>query len=153
VASLALFVILKILAVASVPASLPAESLPGATVFWAPAISFVPLILAPVVARWLILIAARQPAARPGGMGQTFAAGLNPGILLLAAILPAALALVAGPRACLAVALAGLVTALALRLARARLGGVTGDVFGLVVELSELTILLTYAARPIPNLF
>jgi adenosylcobinamide-GDP ribazoletransferase len=33
-----------------------------------------------------------------------------------------------------------------IRLARSRLGGVTGDVFGLTVELSELIVLLTFAA-------
>jgi cobalamin synthase len=36
---------------------------------------------------------------------------------------------------------------LILLVARRRLGGVTGDVLGLAVELSELAVLLTYAVR------
>src|SRR5690606_5310276 len=35
------------------------------------------LILAPAWARWLLLLAARQPAARPGGMGAAFAMSLT----------------------------------------------------------------------------
>jgi adenosylcobinamide-GDP ribazoletransferase len=134
--SLVLFLIVKILAVASLPA---AEA-------WPSLFSISPLWLAPVVGRWLILLAARQPSARAGGLGQAFADGLRPRSLLLAALLPIALALLGGLRAGLAVGLAWVIALAILRLARARLGGVTGDVFGLVVELAELTVLLTYAA-------
>jgi adenosylcobinamide-GDP ribazoletransferase len=139
--SLVLFVIIKILAVASLPVARP----------WTALLAVGPLLLAPVVGRWLILLAARQPAARAGGLGQAFAAGLPPRSLLLAAVLPAALALLGGPRAGLAAGLACVVALAILRLARARLGGVTGDVFGLVVELAELTVLLTFAASASSN--
>ncbi len=145
--SLVLFVLLKLLAVASLPAAVLWWAAPPAlSGQWAGLLPFGPLVLAPVVARWLILLAARQPAARPGGLGQGFAAGLTTRTVFLAAILPAVFALLGGPRAILAVGLAHLVVWAALAVARARLGGVTGDVFGLVVELSELTVLLTYAA-------
>jgi adenosylcobinamide-GDP ribazoletransferase len=43
-------------------------------------------------------------------------------------------------------AAAHLVAWLIFRIAAARVGGLTGDVFGLTVELSELTVLLVYAA-------
>jgi len=46
-----------------------------------------------------------------------------------------------------AVAAAHGVAWLVARLARSRLGGVTGDVLGLTVELGELTVLLVYAVR------
>lgn len=108
----------------------------------------VALIIAPAWARWALLVAARQPQARPGGLGASFAAGLTPGILAAGAIVP----LLLWSRAPLAGSLALLVTGAALWgmlwLARARLGGVTGDVYGLVVEISELMVLLVFALRP-----
>jgi adenosylcobinamide-GDP ribazoletransferase len=96
----------------------------------------------------LVLLAGRQPAARPDGLGAALLAGLGPRSLAQAALLPAALALMAGARGLLALGLALVVALGLLRLARARLGGVTGDVLGLTIELAELTILLTFAAQP-----
>ena len=145
--SLVLFVSLKILALAGLSAGvLWQASLPGLRWQWTALLPFGPLLLAPVIARWLILIAARQPAARPGGLGHDFAAGLSRRTFVLAALLPIALTFLGGPRALLAAFLAHLVAWAALRTAQARLGGVTGDVLGLTVELAELTLLLTYAA-------
>ncbi len=106
-----------------------------------------PLILAPAAARWFLLLAARQPSARPGGMGDSFTASLTPSTLLLAVIVPALLLIAAGWRGLLAAALALAATWLLIRLARHRLGGVTGDVFGLVVEISELAVLLGFIVR------
>ncbi len=147
VLSLVLFVSLKLLAVASLAGALLWHAArPAFTWQWQALLPLGPLVLATVAARWLLVIAARQPSARPGGLGSDFAAGLTPRTLWLSAVLPIGLALLAGPRAILAIALAALVTAAVLRLAYLRLGGVTGDILGLVVELSELTLLLTYAA-------
>jgi cobalamin synthase len=36
-----------------------------------------------------------------------------------------------------------------LRAARRLLGGVTGDVLGLTIELSELAVLMVYASKPL----
>ncbi len=122
----------------------------------------VPVTLAAVLARWLILVVARQPSARPGGLGADFALGLTPPTLTLAALLP--LALIAGLAILLfgnwgltfsfggwriirAVLFAHLTAFAVIAFARARLGGVTGDVLGLTVELAELTVLLTFAAN------
>jgi adenosylcobinamide-GDP ribazoletransferase len=121
----------------------------GAGVVFLPVPSFA-LILAPVLGRWFILIAARQPSARPGGMGDWFAASLTPRTLFQATILPLSLVVAGGwydVRTVWAALLAGLVTFLILRLARSRLGGVTGDVFGLVVEMTELAVLLAFAVQ------
>ena len=107
------------------------------------------LLLAPALARWLLLVAARQPSARPGGMGDTFAASLTPQILAIAAIVPVLLVVAGGWRGgptVPALLLALVATFAILRLARKRLGGVTGDVFGLVVEMSELVVLLAFTA-------
>jgi adenosylcobinamide-GDP ribazoletransferase len=108
----------------------------------------VALLIAPVWARWLLLLAARQPQARPEGMGAAFAAGLTPGVIVIAALLPFLLLLFAGGRGVMSVALAVLAMLALVRLARARLGGVTGDVYGLVVEVSEVVMLLVFVARP-----
>lgn len=106
------------------------------------------LIMAPVWARWLLLWAARQPQARPQGMGAMFAAGLTPSVIAMAGVLPLLLLLVGGGRGLMAAGLAALSVLILTRLAKARLGGVTGDVYGLVVELSEVVALLTFVAQP-----
>jgi adenosylcobinamide-GDP ribazoletransferase len=106
------------------------------------------LLIAPAWARWALLVAARQPQARPGGMGASFAAGMTPGVLAAAALLPLLLGGLAPLRGLVALLVAGGAIWGALRLARARIGGVTGDVYGLVVELCELAVLLVFAARP-----
>ena len=71
--------------------------------------------------------------------------------LLLSLALAAPLALLlllpgAAWRTLSAAAGALLVCLAALRLAQARIGGVTGDVFGFVVELCEATMLLIFVA-------
>lgn len=107
------------------------------------------LVLAPTLARWFLLIAARQPSARPGGMGDAFAASLTPKIFAIAAVVPSLLVVVMGWRGgptILAVLLALMVTFAILRMVKNRLGGVTGDVFGLVVEMTELVVLLAFSA-------
>lgn len=108
----------------------------------------VALLIAPVWARGALLVAARQPQARPGGMGASFAAGLTPGVLAGAALIPLLLAGLAPLRSGVALLVAGGAVWGVLRLARVRLGGVTGDVYGLAVELCELMVLLVFAARP-----
>lgn len=103
-------------------------------------------LFTPALARWLILPVALQPPARPGGMGADFAAGLSPMVIFLSALVPLVLIVLGGPRFIIAAAVALLVMGLIIAFARSRLGGVTGDVFGLTVELSELAILLVFAA-------
>jgi adenosylcobinamide-GDP ribazoletransferase len=102
------------------------------------------LLFAPVLARWLILLVASQPMARPGGMGADFALGLSRPVVIGAALLPLAFLAVDWPRTLIAAALAHLVYLAVIRLARARIGGVTGDVIGLAVELGEVAVLLSF---------
>ena len=106
------------------------------------------LLLAPIIGRaTTLLLAVAFPAARPAGQGAAFVAAVRP----LGAALATALALAAsvlllgvtGVVACLAAN--GIALATGLLLAR-RLGGITGDVLGAGVELSELAVLLTIAA-------
>jgi adenosylcobinamide-GDP ribazoletransferase len=131
--SLFLFLLLKVFAIAALPqASLG---------------SYLSLLLAPALARWLLLIVARQPSARPGGMGAAFSQGLTPMATAVAAIVPALLVVLGGWRGLGAAVAALLVVLVVIRAARARLGGVTGDVLGLTVELSELAVLLVFAVQ------
>jgi adenosylcobinamide-GDP ribazoletransferase len=102
--------------------------------------------LAAALGRWLVLLAARQPQARPGGLGAAFATGLGWRIFVGAALLPLALTVAAGWRGVIAALAAHLVAYLIFALARRRLGGVTGDVMGMVIELAEGAVLLVFAA-------
>jgi adenosylcobinamide-GDP ribazoletransferase len=143
---LALFLILKVAALAAIlstpPAALSASGFPHSAF----RIPHSALLLAPTLARLLLLPVALLPPARPGGLGAGFAQGLKPARIALAAVLPLALILLAGWGAAAAAMAAGGAAALAAWFARARLGGVTGDVLGLTVELSELAALLMLAA-------
>jgi len=98
------------------------------------------LLLAPAWARWLILLAMQRPLARPDGMAARMRMPLDVRQLALCA-LPA---LILTGMLCFwhwQVLPASTVAILAafgvLRLAERRIGGVTGDVYGAVVEVSE----------------
>lgn len=105
------------------------------------------LLLAPVWARWLLLWVARQPQARAEGMGAAFAAGITPETLVIAAFFPVLLLFFGDWRGLIGAGLAVGAMIVLGRLARQRLGGVTGDVYGLVVEVCEVVMLLAFAAR------
>jgi adenosylcobinamide-GDP ribazoletransferase len=106
------------------------------------------LLIAPVWARWLLLWAARQPQARMEGMGASFAAAVTLEVIMIAAALPLLLLLLSNGHALIGALLALLAMLMLVRLARQRLGGITGDIYGLVVEVSEVIMLLAFAARP-----
>jgi adenosylcobinamide-GDP ribazoletransferase len=127
---LVLYLLVKVAAVASLP--------PGMVV---PA-----LLAAPVVGRWLVLLAAHQPMVRPGGLGDDFKLGFTTHSYLLAAAPLILLGIVAGWTMLAAVVLAHLAALGVFALARATLGGLTGDVFGLTIELGELAVLIVFAA-------
>lgn len=129
VVGLVLFLLLKVTSLAALPVPTPF------------------LLLAPTWARWLLLWVARQPLARPSGLGADFTAGLSSRSQGWALVVPLLLCLgFPTIKTLFALGAAIGVTWLMIRIARLRLGGVTGDVYGLVVELSELTILILSAA-------
>ncbi|MDK2980345.1 MAG: adenosylcobinamide-GDP ribazoletransferase [Chloroflexota bacterium] len=128
---LTLAILLKVAALAALPATL--ETLGAAA-------------LAAALARWLLLPSARQPNARESGLGAAFSDSLDRKAYVLAIppllILPVWL----GGRALVALLLAHGWAACVFRLAKKRLGGLTGDVYGLIVEGAELLVLLVFAA-------
>jgi adenosylcobinamide-GDP ribazoletransferase len=109
----------------------------------------IPVLLAPVLGRWAMVYAATYPLARPDGMATRFVAGLTRGEIRAATLLTALCCLPGGLFGAGALALACLGAWLVVRLALARLGGVTGDILGLTCELVELVVLLVgVAERP-----
>lgn len=102
------------------------------------------ILLSASLARWCILPAALLPLARPSGMGADFAAGFRRSFIAWGAVIPLVIAFLPGVRGVIP-ALAGFgAWALIVWLARARIGGVTGDVFGMIVEVVETVILLAF---------
>lgn len=104
------------------------------------------ILLAATLGRWFIILAGFQPLARPGGMGADFSSGLRKSALVWGGLIPLALAIFLGVQGILALGLTYLGVCFLLRFARARIGGVTGDVFGLIVEAAEIITLVTLTA-------
>jgi adenosylcobinamide-GDP ribazoletransferase len=112
------------------------------------------LVLAEVTGRVSVVIATSSPAARPGGFGALVAGrtttvhrSLTAGALACAVVLAGLAA--GGPVLAgrgLGVMLAGLWAGWLLqRTAERRLGGMTGDVFGAVLQVSAMTVLVVAA--------
>jgi len=112
------------------------------------------LLLAEVTGRVSIVVATSAPAARPGGFGalvagRTTAAERALTVAVLACAVAAAGLTTAGP----ALALRGLAATctgllagwLLQRTAARRLGGMTGDVFGAILQVSATAVLLVAA--------
>ena len=108
-----------------------------------PVLSF-GILLAASLARWCILLAGLLPLARPSGMGADFALGFQRSFILWGVIVPLVIAILLGIRGVLSVLTAVVATTLILWLAKSRIGGVTGDVFGMIVEIVETAVLLTF---------
>jgi adenosylcobinamide-GDP ribazoletransferase len=128
---LVLAVLLKVACLYSLP--------PGST--------WVAIPLAAAVARWFLLPAGLQPLARTGGAAADFSSGLNRRVFIPAVLVAGILTGLAGWRGLVIILFAHTLAWYMLRLARARLGGLTGDVYGLVVETAELAILAGFCVR------
>jgi adenosylcobinamide-GDP ribazoletransferase len=107
------------------------------------AVSGFGIVLAASVARWCILPAAYLPLARSSGMAADFKSGLRRSSILWSAIVPFVFMIPLGLRGVLAALVGVGSAALVMWLAKVRIGGVTGDVFGMIVEVVEVAVLLT----------
>jgi len=105
------------------------------------------LLVAPTIGRATPPLLARLFPAAPGeGQGAAFAGAVRRRTAITAIIVAVVVALIAfGASGLVALALALAVALLAARFLTARVGGITGDVLGAVVEVAELTVLLTVA--------
>jgi adenosylcobinamide-GDP ribazoletransferase len=113
-----------------------------------PAVRWPALLAVPAIGRAAPPVLARLfSAARPGGQGALFAAGVGRTGVLLAVALAGGIAAGALGAAGLVAATVGLGAAvLAGRVMAGRLGGLTGDVLGAAVEVAELAALLAVIA-------
>jgi adenosylcobinamide-GDP ribazoletransferase len=109
----------------------------------APALVLVP----PVMGRWAMVLAARYfPLARENGLGANFRNGLGNPQVYLATLTAVAVALTARWPAALLLVVVPLLVAVVGKWAARRLGGgLTGDVYGALCELTELVCLLALA--------
>ena len=146
VATLVLVLLVQVSALASLPHGWMGTGWTG--IGWTGAAG---LVLAAVTSRVAVVAATGSPSARPSGFGALVAGRTSAAVrvasvlALLAAVVAAGLALggVGAAARGTGAALAGLAVAALLRwAARRRLGGMTGDVFGAIVELSTATVLL-----------
>jgi adenosylcobinamide-GDP ribazoletransferase len=111
-----------------------------------PLVILLPLLVVPVLGRWAVVIAAGSfPLARPDGMGASFRRGLGRREIILATLTAAIACAVLGWRGPVLWGVAGLTLLGMGRLATARLGGLTGDVYGAIVELTETVMLVMVA--------
>ena len=108
--------------------------------------AFAPLLLscclAGTLARCMVFAAMRVPSARPGGLGEALHEGVTSRHELIALAIGLGICAVNGVRGLYALAIALLAAYLLLSAAKNRLGGVTGDVFGCLVELTECVVLI-----------
>jgi adenosylcobinamide-GDP ribazoletransferase len=106
------------------------------------------LIVFPAVARWAVVpLIIIFPPARPDGLGAAFKRHTRPTDLVLASVF-AGLIVIAGRRFLLA-EIAALSGSAALgALAQSRLGGVTGDACGAVIEIAEVISLVALVTVP-----
>ncbi len=103
------------------------------------------LVLAavPAVARWAAVVSAWSfSSARPGGMGDLFRAGLDVRTVVIATLFALAAILPLLWRGAVVWAAAAVAFLAFAFLARQRLGGLTGDVYGGIIELGETTALV-----------
>lgn len=104
------------------------------------------ILLAASLARWCILPAGLLPLARPSGMGADFKAGFRNWFIVAGSIIPLTLSIFLGTRGLVSIVAGLIAVALVLRLAKSRINGVTGDVFGMTVEVVEVVSLLAFVA-------
>lgn len=105
--------------------------------------------LAASLGRWMVLLAARQPLAKSEGLGAAFATHLKAGTYFAALILPLGLACAAGVRGGAAFLFVHLTGWAVFRFSKHRIGGLTGDVYGMLIELSEIIVLLVFSAQSV----
>lgn len=113
------------------------------------------IVLFPVIGRWSATVAlSTQPYAKVGpGLGSLFmdTNGLNRRTIAIALIVPSAITIISAvitikSLAVIVMAAAVIFTMLFMFVVRRKIGGMTGDTIGAMIELSEITVLLAFAA-------
>lgn len=107
---------------------------------------FPALLIAPAASRWSVVLAVRLfPSARPSGMGDSFRRSVIWPYLVLAGLIALLVALVFGQFVGVLVWLGASILAVLLGFWVTRvLGGLTGDIYGAIVEVTEVAALLLF---------
>ena len=110
--------------------------------------ALVALVIAGAISRWaLLLMIATLPYIREAGLGVAAAGPHRSFDVVLGSAIAAIVGLLAWQSA-IAAALVAVVIVLAIRaIARSRIGGATGDVYGATAELTQLGALIVFAAH------
>ncbi|OLC25350.1 MAG: cobalamin 5'-phosphate synthase [Chloroflexi bacterium 13_1_40CM_3_65_12] len=110
--------------------------------------ALVALVIAGAVSRWaLLLVIATVPYVRQSGLGVAAGGPHRRFDLVLGSAIAAIVCLLDWKRAAAAVLVAVLIAFLVGVMARRRIGGATGDIYGAAAELSQLGVLVVFAAR------
>jgi adenosylcobinamide-GDP ribazoletransferase len=109
---------------------------------FASAPTFATILLAPILGRWTLVHAAAYPLARRDGMAVLVRAGLTRREILVATVFAALTAAAFGGLGFAAFFAAFVAATLIARFAIARLGGLTGDIYGMICESVEVMTLL-----------
>ncbi|CQR71278.1 Cobalamin synthase [Sporomusa ovata DSM 2662] len=110
-----------------------------------PTMLFAALITMPVAGRMVMVISITSFSyARPEGMGKAFAQYAGHATLGIAAVIAIAVVAALGVRASISAGGAVVAGILTARYLAAVLGGLTGDTYGAVTELTELAVLLLF---------
>jgi adenosylcobinamide-GDP ribazoletransferase len=95
------------------------------------------------LSRWLLLPAGRQPNAKPGDLGESYSGGLKSRDMIWGVIPVIILAVLTGWISISTTILVVVFTILLISFTRSKLDGITGDVLGFIVELSETLVLIS----------
>ncbi len=104
------------------------------------------IAFAAFLARCTVMPAMLLPSARHGGLGEATKDGLTKKTLKFFLVLAFFLGVLQGLRGLCAIVTAAAVASIFLRWTKARIGGVTGDVYGCLIEITECSVLLVFCA-------
>lgn len=107
--------------------------------------AFVPILAAMTFARGSVLILTFFRSAKESGLGHSLCSGRNIWFFLINMIIPVTLAVFLRLPGLIALVTSFVATIIVGFVAKARISGVTGDVFGLAIEVSEVSVLLSFA--------
>lgn len=107
--------------------------------------AFIPILAAVTFARGSVLMLTFFRSARDSGLGFSLCSGRNIWFFLINLIVPITLAVFLRLPGLIALATSFAATVIIGLVAKARINGVTGDVFGLAIEVSEVSVLLAFA--------
>lgn len=108
---------------------------------------FLPCLIAGMLSRSQLFLILCAPSARPGGMGEAFRKGTKLYHIAPATLLTLLAIYFWGMPILIATVAVLLMSSLLIWYAHKRLGGVTGDVFGLSVETAEWVVLISFCLK------